>query len=158
MKVTAMPDGKNHNIINITVLMLILSITYGLFSRSDISFPVQLPSIELILIFSVTYLFGTFFLSPDLDIDSSPYNRWGVFKFLWWPYKVIFKHRGLSHHPIFGPLTILINFALIFVPVLVVLGFNLTLFPLDVTLAAATGFVLSVEMHILADMVVSDLT
>ncbi|MCG7849393.1 MAG: DUF2227 family putative metal-binding protein [ANME-2 cluster archaeon] len=154
---TAMPDGKNHNIINITVLMLILSITYGLFNRSDITISIQPPSIELILIFSVTYLFGTFFLSPDLDIESSPYNRWGVFKFLWWPYKVIFKHRGLSHHPIFGPLTILINFALIFVPVLVVLGFNQTLFPLDVTVTAATGFVLSVEMHILADMVASDL-
>ena len=153
-----MPDGKNHNIINITVLMLILSITYGLFSRSDISLPVQPPSIESILIFSVTYLFGTFFLSPDLDIDSSPYNRWGVFKFLWWPYKVIFKHRGLSHHPIFGPLTILINFVLIFVPVLVVLGYNRTLFPLDVTVAATAGFVLSIEIHIMADMVASDLT
>ena len=158
MKVTTMPDGKKHNIINITVLMLILSITYGLLSRSDITIPVHPPSIELILIFSVTYLFGTFFLSPDLDIDSSPYNRWGVFKFLWWPYKVMFKHRGLSHHPIFGPLTILINFALIFVPILMVLGFYRTRFPLDITIAATTGFVLSIEMHILADMVASDLT
>ncbi|MCK4937904.1 MAG: DUF2227 family putative metal-binding protein [Methanosarcinales archaeon] len=155
---TAIPDGKNHNKINIIVLMLILSITYALFSRSDISLHVQPPSIELILIFSVTYLFGTFFLSPDLDIESSPYNRWGVFKFLWWPYKVIFKHRGLSHHPIFGPLTILFNFALIFVPILVVLGFNRTLFSLDVSVVAATGFVLSIEMHILADVMASNLT
>ena len=158
MKVRAMPDGKNHDTINIIILMFILSATYALFSRPDISFPIQPPGIELILIFSVTYLFGTFFLSPDLDIESSPYNRWGVFKFLWWPYKVIFKHRGLSHHPVFGPLTILINFALIFVPVLVVLGFNLALVQLDITAAAAAGFVLSIEMHILADMVVSDLT
>ncbi len=56
MKMTAMPDGKNHNIINIIVLMLILSIIYALFSRSDISLLVQPPSIELILIFSITYL------------------------------------------------------------------------------------------------------
>ncbi|MCK4928803.1 MAG: metal-binding protein [Methanosarcinales archaeon] len=153
-----MPDGKNHNTINIIILMLILSVTYALFSRPDISIHIQLPGIELILIFSLTYLFGTFFLSPDLDIESSPYNRWGVFKFLWWPYKVIFKHRGLSHNPVFGPLTIMINFALIFVPVLVVLGFNLALVPLDIAAAAAAGFVLSIEMHILADMVVSDLT
>lgn len=32
------------------------------------------------------------------------------------------------------------------------------LVPLDIAAAAAAGFVLSIEMHILADMVVSDLT
>lgn len=40
-------------------------------------------------------------LSPDLDTKSDPYNRWGIIKFIWWPYQRIFSHRSpWTHLPI----------------------------------------------------------
>jgi len=72
-----MPDGKNHNIINITVLVIIISGLYSLSTRADIVLPMEYLNFQTISVFSISYLFGTFFLSPDLDINSSPYGRWG---------------------------------------------------------------------------------
>jgi uncharacterized metal-binding protein len=152
-----MPDGKNHNIINITVLLLIISGFYSLFTRADIILPIEYLNFQIISVFSISYLFGTFFLSPDLDIRSSPYERWGIFRFLWWPYKFMFKHRGLSHHFIFGPLTILANFTLILMPVLVLAEFNIYRVPVEFITAVVLGIWVSIELHIMADMVVSEI-
>ncbi len=152
-----MPDGKNHNLINITVLVIIISGLYSLSTRADIVLPMEYLNFQTISVFSISYLFGTFFLSPDLDIDSSPYGRWGIFRFLWWPYKVMVKHRGLSHHFIFGPLTILANFTLILLPVLVLAGFNIYRIPVEFIAAVVLGIGVSIELHILADMVVSEI-
>ncbi len=152
-----MPDGKNHNIINITVLVIIISGFYSLSTRADIALPMEYLNFQTISVFSIAYLFGTFYLSPDLDINSSPYGRWGVFRFLWWPYKIMFKHRGLSHHFIFGPLTILAYFALILIPVLVLAGSNVHRVPVELIAAIVLGIWISIELHIMADMVVSEI-
>ena len=152
-----MPDGKNHNIINITVLIVLLSGVFALFKRYDVDLFAEYLYFQSVLLFSIFYLFGTFFLSPDLDIQSTPYERWGPFKFLWWPYKVLFKHRGLSHNPVFGPLTIIINFGLIFVPLLVLAGFEFELVPIGLIVPFMMGILTSIELHILADVVVSEL-
>lgn len=32
-------------------------------------------------------------------------RRWGRLAFLWWPYAKLFRHRGISHHVLWGPLT-----------------------------------------------------
>ena len=151
-----MPDGKNHNKINITVLIVLLSGFFALFKRYDVDLFAEYINFQSVLIFSIFYLFGTFFLSPDLDIQSAPYKRWGPFKFLWWPYKVLFKHRGLSHHPVFGPLTIISNFSLIFVPLMVLAGFEFELVPVELIVPFMIGILTSIELHILADMVVSE--
>ena len=152
-----MPDGKNHNIINIIVLLMIISGFYSLSTRADIILPIEYLNFQIISVFSISYLFGTFFLSPDLDIRSSPYERWGIFRFLWWPYKFMFKHRGLSHHFIFGPLTILANFTLILTPVLVLAEFNIYRVPVEFITAVVLGIWVSIELHIMADMVVSEI-
>ncbi len=152
-----MPNGKNHNIINITVLVIIISGLYSLSTRADIVLPMEYLNFQTTSVFSMSYLFGTFYLSPDLDIDSSPYGRWGIFRFLWWPYKVMFKHRGLSHHFIFGPLTILANFTFILLPVLILAGFNICRIPGEFIVAVVLGIGVSIELHILADMVVSEI-
>lgn len=48
--------------------------------------------------------FGGIFLSPDLDIVSGPFYRWGPFRFIWLPYQWVAKHRStLSHGIIFAP-------------------------------------------------------
>ncbi len=58
------------------------------------------------------YLFSGFWLSDDLDTDSLCYKRWGLFKFLWWPYRTFVPHRScLSHGPVIGPLLRVAYFA-----------------------------------------------
>jgi len=50
-------------------------------------------------------LFSGLMLSPDLDLDSSIYRRWGPLRFLWWPYQKAIPHRSrLSHSFVFAPL------------------------------------------------------
>ncbi|MCE3235837.1 MAG: putative metal-binding protein [Vampirovibrio sp.] len=46
---------------------------------------------------------GGFWLSPDLDTRSRPFYRWGLLRFIWWPYHWAVKHRsGLSHGILFA--------------------------------------------------------
>ncbi|AYE35770.1 metal-binding protein [Clostridium septicum] len=53
----------------------------------------------------VTYLFGGFMFSGDLDIKSSEYYRWGKIRFIWNPYQKIFKHRSIfTHGFLLGPI------------------------------------------------------
>jgi len=48
---------------------------------------------------------GNTLLSPDLDIPSTPYRKWGVLRFLWKPYQIIVRHRSpWSHWMILGPM------------------------------------------------------
>ncbi|MDW7733165.1 MAG: metal-binding protein [Methanolobus sp.] len=150
-----MPDGKTHEMINAAVLMVAISgLIYLATLREPAAFARYL-NIYTILIFAVAYMFATFFLSPDLDINSKPYRRWGLFKILWWPYKVIFKHRGFSHNLVLGPLSIVMNLALIVVPVLLLAGIELRNLPLDFIMAAVAGMVLSMEVHIISDSLIS---
>ena len=43
-------------------------------------------------------LFGGLMFGPDLDIQSRQYTRWGPLRFIWWPYKVVFRHRSRLTH------------------------------------------------------------
>ncbi|MFQ6117976.1 MAG: metal-binding protein [Candidatus Bipolaricaulia bacterium] len=59
-----------------------------------------------LLTFAGAYLFSSLMLSPDLDLRSnSARRRWGILGFIWVPYTKVFKHRGLSHNLLLGPLT-----------------------------------------------------
>jgi len=59
-----------------------------------------------LLTFAGAYLFSSLFLSPDLDLRSnSARRRWGLLGLIWVPYSKVFKHRGLSHNLLLGPLT-----------------------------------------------------
>ncbi|TGC09115.1 metal-binding protein [Methanolobus halotolerans] len=150
-----MPGGKMHEMINVAVLMVTIS---GLIYFTTLKEPAEFINYlnaYTILIFAAAYVFATFFLSPDLDIDSKPYKRWGILRVLWWPYKVIFKHRGFSHNPILGPLSILINLALIVVPLLLLAGFGMQNLPAGFIIATIAGIVLSIEVHIISDAFIS---
>jgi uncharacterized metal-binding protein len=49
-------------------------------------------------------LFSGLMLSPDLDLDSSIYRRWGPLRVLWWPYQKLLPHRSfLSHSLVIAP-------------------------------------------------------
>lgn len=150
-----MPGGKTHDTINIAVLIVVLAVLSYLTMWNVNEMAVKYLDIYTIAVLSLSYLFATFFLSPDLDIESKPYKRWKMFRILWWPYKVIFKHRGLSHNPIIGPLSIVINFALIVALLLLLMGIELHKGHLRFIVVATIGMVLSMEVHIISDFLVS---
>jgi uncharacterized metal-binding protein len=57
------------------------------------------------------YVFSGLWLSHDLDTRSVAYQRWGPFKFLWWPYRKLVPHRSwISHGPALGPLIRVVYF------------------------------------------------
>ncbi len=82
--------------------------------------------------FGAGYLLSTFLLSPDIDLYfSRPSARWGVLRFLWLPFWVFSKHRGITHVPFLGTLIKLFYLSFLFVFLyFVLLGF-LTLLGLE---------------------------
>lgn len=83
-----MPSGKTHDTINLLALpvFLIVSIWVGM------------ESIPYSFLFAIGYVFATFLCGPDLDTYSNLYRRWGVFRFIWTPYRKVFPHRSLFTH------------------------------------------------------------
>ena len=65
-------------------------------------------------LFAAAYLFSGLFFSPDLDLHSTPYMRWGPLRVLWLPYQLIVHHRSwVSHSFLVGPAVRLVYFTLI---------------------------------------------
>lgn len=94
-----MPAGKTHLRIELGVLGVAVGVGIALLRMGRIGQ-------HEILAFGVAYLLSMILLSPDLDLTrSDAYRRWGWLRWLWLPYAVLFKHRQLSHHVVFGPLT-----------------------------------------------------
>ena len=107
-------------------------------------------------------------LSPDLDLArSDPHNRWGLLRHCWKPYAKLFRHRGVSHNPLLGPLSRLFYLGLWAAAVLAGLYY---LFAVEMEFlhhwkenlrgaalwALSIGLVLPNEIHILLDRIYSD--
>jgi len=76
----------------------------------------------LIAVFAASYIFTTRFLSPDIDLDSKPYHRWGPLRYLLYIYMHTHTHRKSSHSFIKGPIIALLYFCVVVVlPLLVIL-------------------------------------
>ena len=98
-----MPSGKTHDAI--TLLLTVPTFVGGWGVTG---------STLLAGVATGAMLFGGLMFGPDLDIQSRQYTRWGVFRFIWWPYKVMFSHRSRwSHGIIFGTLIRVVYFALV---------------------------------------------
>ncbi|MFN3975713.1 MAG: DUF2227 family putative metal-binding protein [Aquificaceae bacterium] len=92
--------GKSHDYINLLALPVCLYYT---------------PK-EFYIPFTLGYVLGTFFLSPDLDLpQSKPSKRWRKLKLVWRPYQSFSKHRGFSHIPLLGTLLRLSYLFLVFI-------------------------------------------
>lgn len=135
-----MPNDKAHGTIN----LLALAVSTLILIRYT-----ALGVVELVIM-AIAYMFGTYFLSPDMDINSTSYKRWGYLRIFWWPYKVFFKHRGYSHHLILGPLSRIANLALIVAPVMFFAG---TYPPVDYIIIFAGGVWGANTVHVVADVV-----
>jgi len=68
---------------------------------------------EVGLIATASYYLAGMYLSPDLDLVSRPFKRWGLLRWLWLPYqRLIPRHRHwLSHGPVIGSLVRLLYLA-----------------------------------------------
>ncbi|MGV2830198.1 metal-binding protein [Myxosarcina sp. GI1(2024)] len=106
-----MPSGIVHDRITFWVLPWIGGGTYLLTENG-----------ELTLILAAGFLFSSLMFGPDLDIYSLQYRRWGVIRFIWLPYRQLFRHRSLfSHGLVLGTfirivyLLLIVGFAAIFI-------------------------------------------
>ncbi|MCS6873849.1 MAG: metal-binding protein [Pyrinomonadaceae bacterium] len=96
-----MPSGKTHDAI--TILLSVPTFAFAYRITDELNAP---------MILTAGFLFGGFIFGPDLDTVSRQYRRWGIFRFLWLPYRVIIEHRSrLSHGLIFGAAFRVIYFA-----------------------------------------------
>jgi uncharacterized metal-binding protein len=100
-----MASGKNHD----------RSI---LFTSPVVAIVVGSHSLELGIVAASAHLLGGLYLSPDLDLKSIPFKRWGVLRVLWLPYqKLIPCHRHwLSHGVIVGSVVRLLYLAALLLP------------------------------------------
>ena len=112
--------------------------------------------LELGLITGAAHLLGGLLLSPDLDLVSRPFKRWGFLKIIWVPYQqLIPRHRHwLSHGVIVGSALRLIYLAAWLSPLL--LTSPLSRVHLDsVSVARAIALFCGVELsainHLLLD-------
>ncbi|HEX7997470.1 MAG TPA: metal-binding protein [Pyrinomonadaceae bacterium] len=98
-----MPSGKTHDAITFILAAPTFLAAWGLTG-----------SVALAVLATAAMLFGGLMFGPDLDIQSRQYTRWGVFRFLWLPYKMMFRHRSRwSHGIIFGTLIRVVYFAVV---------------------------------------------
>ena len=105
-----MPSGKTHDAITFILAVPTFVVAWGLTGN---------PALAALA--TVAMLFGGLMFGPDLDIQSRQYTRWGVFRFLWLPYRMMFRHRSRwSHGIIFGTLIRVVYFALILALVVIV--------------------------------------
>src|ERR687895_963508 len=95
-----MPSGRTHDLI-----------TFVLTPPTFLAAWAAAGSLKLAAVVTCATLFGGLMFGPDLDIQSRQYTRWGVFRFLWFPYKAAFRHRSRwSHGIIFGTLIRVVYF------------------------------------------------
>ena len=96
-----MPSGATHDRVTLWSLPVVTGITLALTESS-----------ELTLLVAGGFLFGGLMFSPDLDLRSRPYKRWGWLRWIWIPYQKTLRHRSFfSHGPIVGTTLRVIYFA-----------------------------------------------
>jgi uncharacterized metal-binding protein len=158
-----MPSGRVHTWINtLSYGALLAGASYAL-ERGWLR--VDLAQAAL---FSAGFWAGTLLLSPDLDLAEGSVRSkraWGPLGALWVPYGLIFRHRGLSHSWLVGPLTRLLYLALLVGALLSLLswllpalGQALLLYLAQLTRAGVlpwvwllAGYYLSQWLHLIAD-------
>jgi len=106
-----MADGRSHERVNLVALGGLAATWYMLQLQGRPFLPESLAPLPARLAFLVSYLVGTFLITPDLDLANRSVRakkHWGLLGILWVPYGAVFRHRGLSHSWLLGPLTRLI--------------------------------------------------
>lgn len=160
-----MPSGKTHEKVNflflhILIFTTVLGITFYHYGVSGTTYP---------FVFILGYWFGTYYLSPDLDLKSSVYYRWKWTRIIWHPYQRKFAHRSFwTHGILIGDLIRVFYISLLlFIPIFIFAVMNTGLIntiiyitdmlPLYGTYIAVgfCGICLASTIHIISDFFVS---
>ena len=112
-----MPKGETHDVFTLALLPIIMIATYILFG------------FYFTIILSLGYLFSGFMFNGDLDIKSRPTNRWGPLKFIWYPYRKLFKHRSFWSHGLFVGTLIRVLWV-IWIPIVILILCKISILPL----------------------------
>ena len=138
-----MASGKNHD-----RSILFASPIIGIIGVSH--------SLELGIVAAAAHIVAGLYLSPDLDLVSKPYKRWGWLRWISVPYqKLIPCHRHwLSHGVIVGSVVRLLYLAALLLPMWVIFP-GLQQVQWAITWEKAIAFFLGVELsalnHLLLD-------
>ena len=157
-----MASGRMHELINVSALVGLGTTCIVLKANNLIHIP-----FSNLIIFIVAYLIGAFLITPDLDVQSKwvrPKRWWGILGYLWWPYGIMSRHRGISHTWILGPLSrLLYLFFIVFLlalPLIIFLSTRQLYFTMPnlqgwgkIALVAGIGYYISQWMHLLGDSV-----
>ncbi len=101
-----MASGKNHDRSILFASPIVLAVGASQFG------------LEIGVIAAASHFLGGYWLSPDLDIKSAPFLRWGILRFIWLPYQRFIPHRSpLSHAPVLGSVIRLVYLAVCLLPV-----------------------------------------
>lgn len=117
-----MPSGRTHDVLGVVTAVPLAG---AAFSCAQLLTGNVRESTALGLTCAVCHVVGTLFFSPDLDLDSSIYRRWGPLRIIWLPYQKLIRHRSkLSHSALAGPMRLLyFIIALLFIYI-TLLGFT----------------------------------
>ena len=106
-----MPSGRTHDRITLWNLPAVTVLTLFFTKRSDLT-----------LIVSGGFLFSGLMLSPDLDLNSLPFKRWGWLRWIWIPYQKLVRHRSIFSHGLVIGTTVRILYLACWVMVVAGLG------------------------------------
>ncbi|MFL6373913.1 MAG: metal-binding protein [Pyrinomonadaceae bacterium] len=96
-----MPNARTHDAITFMLAAPAAAAAYAATAR-----------ISAAVIVGLSFLFGGLMFGPDLDTVSRQYSRWGLLRWLWFPYRSFFKHRSrFSHGLLLGALLRVFYFA-----------------------------------------------
>ena len=84
-----MPSGKTHDNV---AWYFFLPFAYFAWYFSQ--------NILAVIIYSIAYFFSNFMFSGDLDLVSIQSKRWGIFRWIWIPYRKMIPHRSKWSHGI----------------------------------------------------------
>ena len=91
-----MPDGKTHDMLTVVTGVAGIPVIWALTPDHNLAAG---------LVWAGAHLVSGMAFSPDLDLASEPYQRWGPLRYIWYPYREFVPHRDwISHSLIFGPL------------------------------------------------------
>jgi len=82
-----MPSGQIHDRITLWSLPLVTAVTRIMTRNGDLT-----------LIVSGGFFFSGLMFSPDLDLYSRPFKRWGWLRWIWLPYQKVMRHRSIFSH------------------------------------------------------------
>lgn len=107
-----MAKGKTHDKITIILSPIVFWFLWKISLHLNVKIR---ESLVITCVGVIVYIFSGYMFSGDLDIKSSEYYRWGMFKLIWIPYQKIFSHRSIfTHGFILGPIIRLVYLFIIY--------------------------------------------